>query len=133
MGRLIDADFILNKMRTTDAQPITYSEHYAWDFATALLNNAPTVESIPKDKYENRLKADLVAMLTEIQLEIEENSYSENAYGDEYGINKVISTDDIYQIIQQKIDKCKAESEEYVNFADDLIPIMNEAESEDKE
>lgn len=49
MRRLIDADFILNKMRATDAQPITYSEHYAWDFATALLNNAPTVEAIPKD------------------------------------------------------------------------------------
>lgn len=27
---------------------------------------------IPKDQYENRLKADMVAMLTEIQLEIEE-------------------------------------------------------------
>lgn len=63
------------------------------------------------EDYESRLKADMVAMLKEIQLEIEENSYSENVYGDEYGINKVISTDDIYQIIQQKIDKCKAESE----------------------
>ena len=28
--------------------------------------------SIPKDQYEARLKADMVAMLTEIQLEIEE-------------------------------------------------------------
>lgn len=51
MGRLIDADFILNKMKTTDAQPATYSERYAWEFATVLLNNAPTVEAIqiPED------------------------------------------------------------------------------------
>lgn len=74
--------------------------------------DCPLVEAIPKDEYEKRLKADMVAMLTEIQLKIEENSYSENVYGDEYGINKVISTDGIYQIIQQKIDKCKAESED---------------------
>ena len=62
--------------------------------------------------YENRLKADLVAMLTEIQLNIEENSYPENVYGDEYGIDKIIATDAIYQIIQQKINALKAESEE---------------------
>jgi hypothetical protein len=36
------------------------------------VDNAPTVEAIPKDQYENRLKADMVAMLTEIQLEIRE-------------------------------------------------------------
>ena len=30
----------------------------------------PTVEAIPKDQYEARLKADMVAMLTEIQLDI---------------------------------------------------------------
>lgn len=61
--------------------------------------------------YETRLKADMVAMLTDIQLEIEENSYPENVYGDEYGIDEVISTDEIYQFIQQKIDALKAESE----------------------
>lgn len=65
-----------------------------------------------RKEYENRLKADMAAMLTEIQLEIEENSYSENVYGDEYSINKVISTDDIYQIIQQKINTLKSESED---------------------
>lgn len=57
------------------------------------------------------IKADMAAILTEIQLKIEENSYSENVYGDKYGINKVISTDGIYQIIQQKIDSLKSESE----------------------
>lgn len=124
MGRLIDADFILNKMRTTDAQPVTYSEHYAWDFATALLNNAPTVEAISKAEvknisdnvltivredyihkadYENRLKADMVAMLTDIQLEIEEL----DPFGDEWSD----SLDACNDIIQQKINALKAESE----------------------
>ena len=68
-------------------------------------------DSFKKD-YENRFKEDLVAMLTEIQLEIEENSYPEKVYGDEYGINEIISTDGIYQIIQQKINSLKSESEE---------------------
>lgn len=48
-------------------------------------------------------KDDMVTILTKIQTEIEENSYSENVYGDEYGIDQVISTDDVYQIVQQKI------------------------------
>ena len=34
--------------------------------------DCPLVEAIPKDQYEARLKADMVAMLTEIQLEIDE-------------------------------------------------------------
>jgi len=42
-GRLSDVDWLLNKMSTTDAQPITPNEHYAWDFANALLRNVPTI------------------------------------------------------------------------------------------
>ena len=115
MGRLIDADFILNKMETTEEQPITYSECYAWDFATALLNNAPTIEAIPKADYENRLKADMVAMLTEIRSEIEEEKQDtrhlhhddlENAESYNNGIDNCIDT------IQQKINDLKAESED---------------------
>ena len=91
------------------------------------IDNAPTVEAIPKDEYENRLKADMVAILTEIQLEIEELS-TPPAYQDEdYFLN---GTNKCSELIQQKIDKYKTESEEYVNFADDLLPIMDEAESE---
>lgn len=56
-------------------------------------------------------KEEVMAMLSEIQLEIEKNSYPENVYGDEYGINEIISTDGIYELIQQKIDKYKVESE----------------------
>lgn len=62
--------------------------------------------------YEQRLKADMVAMLTEIQLEIEEKSiidYDEALYD---GGECVISISEINDIIQQKINALKAESEE---------------------
>ena len=58
-----------------------------------LIDAQPTVEAIPKADYENRLKADMVAMLTEIQLEIEELDTPNN--GSAYM--------DCVEIIQQKI------------------------------
>ena len=39
-----------------------------------LIDMQPTVEVIPRAEYEQRLKADMIAMLTEIQLEIEEKA-----------------------------------------------------------
>ena len=60
-------------------------------------------DSFKKD-YENRLKADMVAMLTEIQLEIEEL----DPFGDEWSD----SLDACNDIIQQKINSLKSESEE---------------------
>lgn len=68
-----------------------------------------------RKEYENRLKADLVAMLTEIQLEIEEEKQDtkhlyyddlENAESYNIGIDNCIDT------IQQKINELKAESED---------------------
>lgn len=73
-----------------------------------------TVEAIPKADYENRLKADMVAMLTEIQLEIEENQiiapqdtfYDKKLDGQ---FNKGIFK--ASEIIQQKINKLKEQNE----------------------
>ena len=61
------------------------------------------VEAIPKDQYESRLKADIVAILTEIQTEINEHwdndpSYIEGVYDSE-------------MVIQKKIDKSKENKE----------------------
>lgn len=70
--------------------------------------DCPLVEAIPKDQYEARLKADMVAMLTEIQLEIEELS-TPPAYQDEDYF--LIGTNKCSELIQQKIDKYKADSE----------------------
>lgn len=64
-----------------------------------------------KKEYGNRLNADLVAMLTEIQLEIEEQRQDNpefNIWKDGYNTANDID----YVIIQQKINELKAESEE---------------------
>ena len=59
-------------------------------------------DSFKKD-YENRLKVDMVAILTEVQLDIEEL----DTRGDEWSD----SLDACSDIIQQKIDALKSESE----------------------
>lgn len=67
-------------------------------------------EWIPKVDYENRLKADMVAMLTEIQLQMEEYEpkWIEN---DEQAVASCRTWEDLDGIIQQKINSLKAESE----------------------
>ena len=65
---------------------------------------------IHKADYENRLKADMVAMLTEIQLEIEKQRQDNpefNIWKD--GYNTANDIDCV--IVQQKINSLKAESE----------------------
>ncbi len=57
-----------------------------------------------KADYENRLKADMVAMLTEIQLEIAEFMGTISPSYDE-------AAQDISLVIQQKIDKLKGDAE----------------------
>ena len=64
------------------------------------IDNAPTVEAIPKDEYENRLKADMVAILTEIQLEIEEMDSG-------CGWEGYRPTAQVIGLIQQKINELK--------------------------
>lgn len=66
----------------------------------------PVVEAIPKAEYENRLKADLVAILTEIQTEIEKLN-TPPAYQDEDYF--LIGTNRCSELIQQKIDKLKGD------------------------
>ena len=57
--------------------------------------------------YENRLKADMVAMLTELQLEIEETVKKEQLIDKKWANGLHYSE----KIIQQKINVLKAESE----------------------
>lgn len=60
--RLIDADKI---------HPDVLTKREALAISQGQLAYAPTVEAIPKDQYEARLKADMAAMLTELHSEIE--------------------------------------------------------------
>lgn len=66
-------------------------------------------EIISKDEYGNRLKADIIAILTEMQSEIEELC-TPPAYQDEDYF--LIGTNRCSELIQQKIDKYKTESED---------------------
>jgi hypothetical protein len=105
MGRLIDADKFLERVKK-DREHESYLHSWTADMVLERLDNwyAPTVEAIPKDQYETRLKADMATMLEEIQLEIEEL----DPFGDEWSD----SLDACNDIIQQKINALKAESEE---------------------
>ena len=71
------------------------------------IDDAPTVEAIPKADYEARLKDDMVAMLTEIQLEIRHFMYDVNPSSSEsdYACNYMID------IIQQKINALRGEKD----------------------
>jgi hypothetical protein len=84
-----------------------------------------------RKEYETRLKADMAAMLTELQLEIDEIPISADN-SEPFKLGQASAYDKCENLIYQKINTLKAESEGYVNFADDLIPIMDETESEDK-
>ena len=74
--------------------------------------------SIPKDQYEARLKADMVAMLTEIQLEIEEKEqyYQDNFLESKYALHeaamggRMFGCGECVDIIQQKINSLKGEN-----------------------
>ena len=69
-----------------------------------ILDNVKPVEAIPKDQYENRLKADLKAILVELQVEIEE---SENC-GKAFHLGLQMASN----IIQQKINALSGGNEE---------------------
>lgn len=136
MGRLIDADKYMAHLRANinttadtvdeyikkdepigtvkDGGQIGYLMALQWARSSLELDYY-TVEAIPKDEYENRLRADMVAMLTEIQLEIEEEkTNTEHLHYDELeqAENYNNGVDNCNDIIQQKINTIKAESEE---------------------
>lgn len=97
MGKLIDAD----RLKEVFSRNVVGGNAY-FD----LIDNAPTVEAIPKADYENRLKADLVAMLEELQSEIEECvDGGEGSPQFEQGVD--IARAQVVDMIQQEIDKLK--------------------------
>ena len=100
MRRLIDLDETMKNLAKANMS------RTGNEFERFLLSQS-TVEAIPKDQYETRLKADMVAMLTDIQLEIEELKSYESADGQD-----LVMLADIGILFQQKIDALKAESED---------------------
>lgn len=76
-----------------------------------LIDNVPTIEAIPKADYEAQLKADLKAILVELQLEFEENTVRWYVGRVDGKSDDVVLMETINDIIQQKIDKLKGVEE----------------------
>jgi hypothetical protein len=94
MRRLVDETDLMDMLYTLD------DARHDLCYAIKKIPELPTIEAIPKDQYEQKLKADMVAMLTEIQLEIEEKAIDICDDGWWLTYNDVI---------QQKIDALKAD------------------------
>jgi hypothetical protein len=111
MGRLIDCNDVYNAIQiTTDNFGV--AKRVVEDNMLTMLSKIETVEAIPKDQYEARLKADLVAMLTEIQLEIEEvPKYCMTHDGTCVYRKSEEYISDINNVIQQKINALKENKE----------------------
>lgn len=115
MGRLIDADKLIAKIEEIyDGYMLSEDVGVVPKDFVEFLEEAPTVEAIPKTDYENRLKADMTAILEEIQLELDEMKiakvrsagfapYSKDPFRRGVNCSK--------EIIQQKIDSLKGDKE----------------------
>lgn len=101
MGRLIDETDLKNLLYVLD------DARYDLYYAIKKIPELPTVEAIPKADYEARLKADLVAMLTEIQLEIKEIEVAKE--NTEIRAGECCMKGVCIDLIQQKIDKLMGE------------------------
>ena len=66
MGRLIDIDVLFDYFGNDAIDETTRSN------IEYFISEKGTVEAIPKADYENRLKADMVAMLEDLDLKIDE-------------------------------------------------------------
>lgn len=107
MGRLVDADKFLERVKK-DREHEIYLHSWTADMVLERLDSwyAPTVEAVPKDQYENRLKADLKAILVELQQQMEEYEpkWAEN---EDQVIASNRTWDDFDDIIQSKINSLK--------------------------
>lgn len=105
MGRLIDADEVKKKypiMENDFGMVINERLHKG-------LDEIPTVEAISKADYEARLKADMVAMLTDIQISVAELDFS---WMCDYADGDCIKRYAVVDIIQEKINALKGDQQQ---------------------
>ena len=104
--RLVNADKLLeNQYRIDDSATLSTRDVVNVED----IEDAPTVEAIPKADYENRLKADMVAMLTELMVDMADHIKPSNhteSYEDGWSEGAEWCVD----YIQQKINELKSES-----------------------
>ena len=107
MGRLIEEQAVIDCLTNTakyydmpQADEWTKGIHYGLLHGLDnILDNVPTVEAILKADYEQRLKADMVAMLDELDLKLYE----------QYDDTDLIKVKYVRQTIQQKINALRGE------------------------
>ena len=94
----------LHNYHECDLTSESIEEDYCWN-GDSREKHCPLreIEAIPKADYETRLKNDLAAMLTEIQLEIEEKASAEGDWIFADGERLCA------KLIQQKIDKLRGD------------------------
>ena len=98
-------------MRLINADKLNRKDVNCANVPMNFIDTAPTVEAIPKADYENRLKADLKAILAELQLEFEENTVRWYVGRVDGKSDDVVLMETINDIIQQKINTLKGENE----------------------
>lgn len=70
-----------------------------------MMDNMPTIEAIPKDQYEARLKADMLEMLEDLRLDFQEAELA-----GELDNKELIYADEADDLIQQKINSLKEDT-----------------------
>lgn len=88
--RLVDADKLFPDVMKVDG---------SMAISQGQLAHAKTIEAIPKAEYEARLKADMVGMLEDLDLQIDESA----AYN--------LEVAKVQRLIRDKIDKLKEDKE----------------------
>ena len=97
---------------TEDDDCFTIEDENLQVFKETLLTAIDTMRKyqMMQADYEARLKADMAAMLTEIQLEIEEMfGLCTEIHGDEWNEINTVHSQDVLSLIQQKINALKGE------------------------
>lgn len=77
MGRLIDCNDVYNAIQIT-TDNFGCAKKVVEDNMLTMLSEIETVEAIPKAEYKARLKADLVAILDEFDLQFDEICFYKN-------------------------------------------------------
>ena len=119
MGKLIDADKLITKIEEIyDGYMLSEDCGVVPKDFVEFLEEAPTVEAIPKADYENRLKVDTMAILDKIEAEIA-NHLQIMDICDVEKVNGVIVQSELtnrkvvlYDSVMRIIDKYKAETEQ---------------------
>lgn len=111
MGRLIDADILIAELKESALHHCNNPrEDSLLQRDRVIVRAQPTVEAITKADYEKRLKADMVAMLTELKNELIDVSWNMDMYDSDLDF-ECCYLNDIGEIIQQRINSLEAENE----------------------